>query len=189
MIGYLQGAPKLLGKQLIINVNGVGYAVSVGTSTLSQILHKASVELCIHTHVREDAITLYGFLSPSDQVLFEHLLGVSGIGPKSALFIADRGVEPITQAVQQADIGFFTQIPRVGKKLAQKIIIDLRSKLGALKELDLKPESQQYTDVVAALENLGYDSNDIYRVLQQIDLESVDLKTAIKMAMKQFAKS
>jgi Holliday junction DNA helicase RuvA len=189
MIGSLRGTPKLVGNQLIIDVNGVGYAVHTGTSTLSQLLHQQTVELCIHTHVREDEISLYGFLSPSDKVLFEHLLSVSGIGPKSALHIADRGVEPITNAVQQADISFFTQIPRVGKKLAQKIIIDLRSKLGALKELDLKPESQQYADVVAALENLGYGKDDIYRALQNVDLESVDLPTAIKLAMKQLMRS
>lgn len=185
MIGSLRGTPKLLGKQLIIDVNGVGYAVHVGTSTLSQVLNKTSVELCVYTHVREDALTLYAFLSPSDQVLFEYLLTVSGVGPKSALHIADRGVEPITQAVQQADIVFFTQIPRVGKKLAQKIIIELRSKLGALKELDLKPESQQYADVVAALENLGYGKDEVYKALQVVDLENVDLQTAIKLAMKQ----
>ena len=120
-------------------------------------------------------------------ILFEYLLSVSGIGPKSALHIADRGVEPITQAVQQADIGFFTQIPRVGKKLAQKIIIDLRSKLGALKELDLKPESQQYSDVVSALENLGYGKDDIYRSLQNIDVEELSVQAAIKLAMKQLS--
>lgn len=189
MIGSLRGTPKLLGQQFIIDVNGVGYAVNVGTSALSQLLHQPTVELCIHTHVREDEITLYGFLSPSDKVLFEHLLSVSGIGPKSALHIADRGVESITNAVQQADVGFFTQIPRVGKKLAQKIIIDLRSKLGALKELDLKPESQQYSDVVAALENLGYGEDEIYRALQNIDLESVELGAAIKLAIKQLMRT
>ncbi|MEO8581094.1 MAG: Holliday junction branch migration protein RuvA [Patescibacteria group bacterium] len=188
MIGSLRGIPKLLGKQLIIDVAGVGYAVNVGTSTLSQLLHKPTVELCIHTHVREDEISFYGFLSPSDQVLFEYLLSVSGIGPKSALHIADRGVEPITQAVQQADIGFFTQIPRVGKKLAQKIIIDLRSKLGTLKELDLKPESQQYADVVAALENFGYGTDEIYRALQHIDYDAMSIQSVIKLAIKQLSK-
>lgn len=187
MIGSLTGTPKMLGKQLIIEVGGVGYSVSVGTSTLSQIIHKTQVQLCIHTHVREDEITLYGFLSSQDKSLFEHLLGVSGIGPKSALFIADRGVEPITQAVQSADVSFFTQIPRVGKKLAQKIIIDLRSKLGALKELDLTPESQQYSDVVMALENLGFAKSEIYKAIQSIDIEQLSLSDAIKATMKQLS--
>lgn len=184
MIGSLRGTPKLLGKQFIIDVHGVGYLVNIGTATLSQILYKQEVELCIHTHVREDSLSLYGFLSPNDQQLFEHLLDVSGVGPKTALQIADRGVAQITTAVQNADASFFTQIPRVGKKVGQKIIIELRSKLGSLKELDLKPESQQYIDVVAALENLGYGTNDIYRAVQDIDVDSLSLQAAIKQAMK-----
>ncbi len=187
MIGRLTGIPQLYGNEFIIDVNGVGYSVFVGTATLAQVMHQTQVQLCIYTHVREDTISLYGFLSPQHKTLFEHLLAVSGIGPKSALAIADRGVEPITQAIQQADIGFFTQIPRVGKKLAQKIIIDLRSKLGALKELDLTAESQQYTDVVTALENLGFAKSEIYQAIQRVDIEQLSLSDAIKATMKQLS--
>lgn len=189
MIGYLKGIPKLIGTQFIIDVHGVGYLVNVGIGTLGRVQQRESVELYIHTHVREDSLSLYGFLSLADQQLFEKMLDVSGVGPKTALQIADRGVEQITQAVQNADTSFFTSIPRVGKKVGQKIIIELRSKLGSLKELDLKPESQQYTDVVAALENLGYGTNEIFRALQEINVEELTLQAAIKLAMKKIAQS
>lgn len=187
MIGYLRGNPRVIGKQLIIDVNGVGYAVQVGPSVFAQLVNQQHVELCIYTHLRENSLELFGFLSASDQSLFEYLLDVSGVGPKTAIQIADRGGSAITQAVQNADIGFFTQIPRVGKKMAQKIIIELKSKLGSLKDLDLKPESQQYSDVVQALENLGYATSDIQSALQYVDVESVNLQTAIKMTIKQIS--
>jgi Holliday junction DNA helicase RuvA len=184
MIGYLKGTPKVIGSQLVIDVGGVGYAVQVGPNTFAQIGQQTLVELIIYTHVRENTLELFGFLSVSEKTLFERLLDVSGVGPKTALHIADRGAGGITQAVQNADIGFFTQLPRVGKKLAQKIIIELKPKLGSLKELDLKPESKQYTDVLEALENLGYATSDIQSAIQSVDIESMNLQTAIKMTMK-----
>jgi holliday junction DNA helicase RuvA len=184
MIGYLRGIPRIISDRLILDVNGVGYMVNVSLSVMSRVHTEEIMELYTHTHVREEDLSLYGFSSPTELQIFEQLLSVTGVGPKTALHIADKGLAQITAAVQEADVAFFTQVPRVGKKLGQKIIIDLRSKLGSLKELDLKPESQKYSDIVSALESLGYSTNDIHQTLQHLDIEHLSLQEAIKAAMK-----
>lgn len=188
MIGYLRGKPRIIANRLLIDVNGVGYLVHVGMSVFSKVHADETLELFIHTHVKEDDISLYGFLSHTELMVFEQLLGVTGVGPKTALQLAEKGLPNITKAVQEADVVFFTQVPRVGKKLAQKIIIDLRTKLGSLKELDLKPESQHYSDVVSALESLGYSTQDIQKALQEISVEQLSLQDAIKTAMKKLSR-
>ena len=187
MISYLQGTPKIIGQKLIVIVGGVGYGVHVSPQFLSGLSHQATTELFVHTHVKEDKLDLYGFATIQEKDTFELLLSVSGIGPATALGLVAAGSHQLIEAVQNAQVSFFTNVPRVGKKLAQKIIIELRGKLGELKTLDLGPKSAKHQEVSDALIGLGFDENKVEEILSQMDLEDMDIQLSIKQAMKALA--
>lgn len=163
MIAHLRG--RIFDKQpnrIIVDVNGVGYDVSVPLSTFYGLGDAgAEIALHIHTHVREDALLLFGFASRLEQDLFERLISVSGIGPKVALAVLS-GIEPgdLIKAIQRADLARLTAIPGVGKKTSERIVVELKDRLplaahaepgaGAALPSDLKD------DVLSALMNLGY---------------------------------
>jgi Holliday junction DNA helicase RuvA len=164
MIGLLRG--KLLEKrpnQVMLDVGGVGYLVAVPLSTYAALgeLH-AEVTLLIHTHVREDALALYGFLSAREKHLFELLLGASGVGPSLALkILSGMNVEELVPAIRTGDLARLTRIPGVGRKTAERMVVELKDRLDAVaKEVD-KPASTSpagvEADVKSALVNLGYD--------------------------------
>lgn len=188
MIGYLKGSPKLLGNDLIIDVHGVGYQVSTTSSFLTEIVHSQEIELFVYTHVKEEALELFGFRSTEEKRLFLLLLDVSGVGPRTALAIIERSPQEIITAVQQADSRFFSSIPRVGKKVAQKIIIDLKSKLGSLKELDLGPTSAQHQEIVNALAGLGFAEEDVLEILRKEDYSMLSLEESIKRIIQKLGK-
>lgn len=169
MIAFLTGTPLLHGTNLIVVVNGVGYGVNVGSTTLSWAQQQSSISLYIHTHVREDQLELFGFKTPADQELFQLLLSVSGVGPKTALGLSELGSDALIRAVQTAEVATFTSMPRVGKKLAQKIIIELKSKLGSIQELYLGSSNPQEQDTVEALLALGFAEQDVQKVRTQLD--------------------
>jgi holliday junction DNA helicase RuvA len=164
MIGLLRG--RLLDKrpnQVILDVGGVGYLVAVPLSTFAALgdLH-AEVTLLIHTHVREDALALYGFLSAREKHLFELLLSASGVGPTLALkILSGMNVEELVPAIRSGDLGRLTKIPGVGRKTAERMVVELRDKLEsiALATEKLTPSSPAgvEADVKSALLNLGYD--------------------------------
>lgn len=184
MIGLLTGTVILQNQELILDVNGVGYQVAVTLSTLAKLTNNQATTLHIFTHVKEDALELFGFPELAEKKLFQLLLSVSGVGPRTALAISDLGASTITQAVQEANVARFSAVPRVGKKLAQKIIIELKSKLGSLQELELggvtDPNQQE---VVAALLSLGFEEQQIYRVVREINA-SLGIAEQVKQAMK-----
>jgi holliday junction DNA helicase RuvA len=184
MISYLIGKPLLEKDLVTILVGGVGYAVRVTDGCRVDLASQNEAELYIYTHVREEALELYGFGNINDRELFLLLLGVSGVGPKTALQIVNLGATKIIDGVQQANTHLFSSVPRVGKKLAQKIIIDLRAKLGSLKELDIGPLSPQREEVTLALQSLGFADEIIQNVLEQIDVEAVTTAEAVKQAIK-----
>lgn len=185
MIAYLQGSPKVIGHNLLVVANGVGYGVKVAPKTLSNLTGQTEVELYIYTHVKEDKLELFGFATPQEKETFELLLSVSGVGPATALGLVAAGSTQLITAVQNAQVSFFTALPRVGKKLAQKIIIELRGKLGELKTLDLEPKSAAQLELIEALIGLGFEENRVNEVVTDLDLEKVDLAAALKMAMKE----
>lgn len=184
MIGQLTGTVIRQNQELIIDVGGVGYQVAVTSSTLGKLTSNQITTLFIFTHVKEDALELFGFLDYAEKRLFQLLLGVNGVGPRTALAISDLGATIITQAVQEANVSQFSTVPRVGKKLAQKIIIELKSKLGSLQELELggvtDPNQQ---DVVTALISLGFDEQQVYRVVKEVD-HNLSIAEQVKRAMK-----
>ena len=165
MIGFLRG--QILEKhpnRLIVDVHGIGYDVYVPLSTYYQIGEEGSeVALRVYTHVREEALQLYGFLTDLERQLFERLLGISGIGPKLAVALLS-GMEPrdLLGAVQRADVARLTGVPGIGKKTAERIVLELKDRVASL---GLSPaaeapatsaEDQLKGDVLSALQNLGY---------------------------------
>lgn len=186
MIGYLSG--ELLevdGKDLLVGVGGVGYRVRVTNSEDSRIKNQESrkVELYVHTYVKEDEITLYGFVEKAELKMFELLIGVSGVGPKMAMGVLSHGrAEQIQRGVAMADVSFFTKVSGIGKKNAQRIIVDLKSKLGDLEDLDLGDEGGE-DEVTAALTQLGFARKEVGKVLKtlEVDLSEEDkIKEAIR---------
>jgi Holliday junction DNA helicase RuvA len=164
MIGLLRG--RLLEKrpnQVILDVGGVGYLVAVPLSTFAALgeLH-AEVTLLIHTHVREDTLSLYGFLSAREKHLFELLLGASGVGPTLALkILSGMNVEELVPAIRGGDLARLTKIPGVGRKTAERMVVELKDKLEAVAIEAEKPAPASAAgveaDVKSALVNLGYD--------------------------------
>ena len=188
MIALLTGTPLLFGTELIVDVQGVGYAVCVSPKTMQLAGSKKTLTLYIYTHIREEAFELFGFSTAQDKTLFLLLLTVSGVGPKTALAISDRGAQAITTAVQQADLKFFSTIPRVGKKMAQKIIIELTSKLGSLKELDLQPLNSFETELASALTALGFPDQEVAEIIRNEKLEDISIETALQQILKKAGK-
>ncbi|OGE25879.1 Holliday junction DNA helicase RuvA [Candidatus Daviesbacteria bacterium RIFCSPHIGHO2_02_FULL_39_12] len=190
MIGFLSGAihSKLAG-QIILLTNGVGYLVTIPPSYLSLLKTSAQTELFIYTHVREDALDLYGFLTPDELELFKLTLTVSGIGPKTALLVIDKGVGKVEQAIKDASTDFFTTVPRLGHKNAQKIIIELKNKLGGLKELDLASENEESTQAIEALRNLGYTRQEAMQAMQAVPTSEETLEQKISYALRNLGKA
>jgi len=191
MIGALTGSVFTIGRNpLIIMVNGVGYAVYVPAKLISKFKKSEKQTLFIHTHVRDDALDLYGFISIEDLNLFNLLLDVSGVGPKTALAVVDRGVSAVTAAVSQSDVDFFQTIPRLGKKNAQKIIIELKSKLGSIRELDLSEASGGETkEVIDALSAMGFERREITEALKKLEPSDKTVEQKIRKSLKYLGKS
>jgi holliday junction DNA helicase RuvA len=160
MIAHLRG--RLIVKhpnQAIVEATGVGYDVTITVATFSELPNLGSeVALHIHTHLREDAIALFGFLHPEEKQLFEKLLSVSGIGPKLAVTIlSGMPAADMVGAIRGNDVARLTKIPGIGRKTAERMVLELRDKL---KDFGLTPtvapSSAVEEDVLSALTNLGY---------------------------------
>ena len=183
MIGHLRGT--IIGineKTMLLEVGGVGYKISCPLSTL---LGKAEGEACalyIHTHVREDIFALYGFENEIELELFEKLRDVSGIGPKSALaMISVHSPSTIADAIEKADVELLSHTPGIGKKTAEKIIIELKGKLSHLQSVGGANEAT--FEVRLALEALGYSSREVHAVIGKLNTVGKDSSTLIKEAL------
>jgi Holliday junction DNA helicase RuvA len=162
MIAHLRG--NLLAKhpnQVVIETGGVGYEVTISVPTFSELPANGSeVALHIHTHVREDVIALYGFLRPAEKQLFEKLMTVSGIGAKLAITIlSGMPADDMTGAIRANDLTRLTKIPGIGKKTAERMVLELRDKLPPVTGISatpVTPVNATEEDVLSALVNLGY---------------------------------
>ena len=156
--------------RLIVDVSGVGYDVQVPLSTYYVTSDVGGeMALRIHTHVREDQLSLYGFATDLELMMFEKLIAVSGIGPKVALSVLS-GIEPrdLVGAIQRNDLARLTAIPGVGKKTAERICVELRDRLPkAIEAAAPSPEDSLREDLVSALANLGYHRQAIDKVLDK----------------------
>jgi len=182
---------------IILDVHGVGYRVQIPFSTYYELPEAGSVTLHIHTSVREDAIQLYGFRTLLEKSFFQLLISVSGIGPKLAKDILSN-IQPdqLAQAIRLGDIHKLSTIPGIGKKTAERLVLELKEKVGKLDvslvpttESKALPEDDIVEDVVSALLNLGYKEPQVRKVIGSLDaaqgnsLEEL-LKQALKVLMK-----
>jgi holliday junction DNA helicase RuvA len=192
MIGRLTG--KIADKETdgaVIDVNGVGYAVSLPLSTLAALpLLNETITLWIHTHVREEELRLFGFETKQDRTAFRTLLKISGVGPKVALAVigALNGPELIT-AVQTADSKRLSAIPGIGKKTAERMILELGGKLDFGKEADGVQSglSGVFSELDSALKNLGFKAPAVQKVLNEVKDESAEDATFEQLLRKSLA--
>ena len=200
MIAFLRGRPVTTGPDhVVLDVGGIGYKVFVPTSVIGK-LADPQVEVTIHTylHVREDALQLFGFLEDADRGIFELLIQVSGIGPKVALAVLSSTTTPaFVQAVINEQVNLLTQIPGVGKKTAQRVIVELKDKFG---KMDVAAdagipgtavESYNITgDALQALVALGYNPVEAKRVLGRVTSanKDIELEETVRLALKELAK-
>jgi holliday junction DNA helicase RuvA len=191
MIGFLRG--RLFDKkptQVLVDVNGVGYQVQVPLSTYALLgaIH-SETELLIHTHVREDQITLYGFQTAREKQSFELLISASGVGPNLGIRILS-GMSPgeLLPAIRKGDLAQLTRIPGVGRKIAERMVVELRDKI-ALIEPDVQTPSQgrppTEEDVISALLNLGYERRTAEQVVERGRAAGSDFDTLLRAALKQ----
>jgi holliday junction DNA helicase RuvA len=179
MIGQLRG--RLAEKrpnQVLVDVGGVGYMVLVPLSTFAALgeLH-TEVTLLIHTHVREDALALYGFVSSREKHLFELLISASGVGPSLALkILSGMSVEELVPAIRGSDLARLTKIPGVGRKTAERIVVELKDKLETVVVEAERPAASSpagvEADVVSALINLGYDARVAEKTVEEARTDS-----------------
>jgi Holliday junction DNA helicase RuvA len=183
MIGSIRGKIVVkTDKFVLIEANGVGYKVSVSPEILVKTHQKdEEIFLFIHTHVREDAFDLYGFLKQEELEFFEMLLNVSGIGPRSALAILGiASIETLRKAIGTGDTSYLTKISGIGRKTAEKIVIELRDKMGK----DLGGSSlQEELDALEALKSLGYSQGEAREALKKVEA-NLDTNKKIREALK-----
>lgn len=186
MIGFLRGIYQETNEQyIIVDVGGVGYAVFVPDVFRGKAKPETEVALFVSTQVKEDAIELYGFPQPQEKKLFELLRTVSGVGPKTALSIVGYGVTAVQTAIATADVTFFTAIPRIGKKNAQKIIIELKNKLGGVTDLNLNDQPNgPRQEVLEALTGMGFARADVQQYLHDKFDDEKSLEQNIKLALQ-----
>ena len=189
MIGSIKGKIVLkTEKFLIVETGGVGYKINISPDTLSRLSatsnpgqKDASVSFWIHTHVREDALDLYGFIDYKELEFFEMLINVSGVGPRSALVILSiASIETLKKAVATSDISYLTKISGIGKKTAEKIVLELRDKFGKEKS---DGSLQEELDALEALKSLGYSQNEAREALKKVPSE-MNTNKKIKEALK-----
>lgn len=201
MIAHLSG--KLLEKQansVIIDVGGVGYEVTIPLSTFYELGEAGSqVELRIFTHVREDALQLFGFKTARERDLYLKLISVQGIGAKSGItMLSGMSADEIIAAIRTDNLARLTSIPGVGRKTAERLVIELRDKVGELAagataaaaSGDTIGADEAYDDALSALVNLGYQRNAAEKALQQVRNEGTEpsVQKLLRQALQRLAK-
>ena len=195
MYEYLNGElAHILPTAIVVDVHGVGYQVGFANPYRLQDSLKKQIKVLVQQVVREDSITLYGFISSEERELFQRLISVSGIGPKSAMSIlANDDTEGFVNAVESGNVTYLTKFPGVGKKTAQQIILDLKGKFEAVPEETTKAvvSTNQATleEAKEALLGLGYSAKEITKIWNSLEAAAPSttqeaLKVAFKLLMK-----
>ena len=191
MIASLNGKVESLGTDgAIINVGGVGFQVYMPTSTLSN-LGNVGEEVKVYTHfyLREDNAALYGFASVEELGLFQTLIGVSGLGPRLALAVLSAmSVEQVSMAIVTGSVDLLTAVPGIGKKTAERLVLELKDKIGAgVIATPAAHLAQENTDVLAALTSLGYSVSEASRAIATLPPASdLNLEEKVKLALQYF---
>lgn len=192
MIAYIEGKIIYsLDKFIIINTGGVGYKVHITPDTSLLCVEGKNISLFIYTAVRENSLDLFGFITMEELSFFELLLDVSGIGPRSALgIIALAPIDTIKRAIATGDMGYLNKVSGIGKKTAEKIIVELRDKLQNYKDDDGTPSSlREESDILDALKSLGYSQNEARTALKQVPSSTLGTNSRIKEALRIMSKN
>jgi len=187
MIGWLKGDVRELDPAglILLDIGGIGYEVSVSLQTLCKFKQGDPAELSIHTHVREDQITLFGFSDRSERGIFRKLTSVSGIGARMALnLMSGMATSELIQAIESADDAAIARTPGIGSKTAQRLILELQGKLGG-DAMVAGTASGNAADVRSALLNLGYKPAQIDAALKKIEVS--DFESMFRAALKALA--
>ncbi|MCB0348876.1 MAG: Holliday junction branch migration protein RuvA [Bdellovibrionales bacterium] len=183
MIAYIEG--KLFStseSSIIVLVNGVGYELLCSQSTIDDLLGKEQVKLFVFTNVKEDAIQLFGFSTMTEKSLFLSLIKVNGVGPKMATqILSGATIQKICEWVESNDVKALTQLPKVGKKTAEQIILTLKGKLVLSEEW--KPKSATKTEIQSALVNLGFKLAEIDKVIETLD-DSISVEDGVRTSLQ-----
>ena len=184
MIGYIEGEVIFKGdRSLILKTGGIGYALSTTPELVTRLTVGEAAHLWTHLAVKEDALDLYGFSSRDELELFRLLISISGIGPKSALGVLSLAdVKTLAHAIGSRDSGYLTKVSGIGKKLAEKIVLELRDKVGEL--IKGGNISNAETEAIDALESLGYAPRDTREIIRTLAKEHVTAQDIIRKALQ-----
>lgn len=178
MIGYLKGnIISAKPTRILLDVNGVGYAINISINTFEELTNKQSASLYIHTSVKEDSITLFGFYTESEKEMFELLISISGIGPKLALnILSGIRVDDLKNAIESGDVSRITAVPGIGRKTAERLVLELKSKVDHIVEEGEKgiPFSIK-NEAISALTTLGYNFKIADKVVRDTLSEDADI--------------
>ena len=187
MISHLSGTSiELSEKYAVLDVSGVGYKVYCSTETLGRLAAGEPASLHTYLSVREDALDLYGFGTLEERDFFELLISISGIGPRGALgILSATSVSTLKRAIATGDTSYLTKVSGIGRKTAEKVVLELRDKLRAHADTKENPhELRAESDVIEALKSLGYSQNEARDALKEVPAEIVGTNARIKEALK-----
>jgi len=194
MIAFIRG--KIIAKltaAVILENHDIGYEIFVGENFLNELQNNQEVEIYLHHHVREEASDLYGFKTLADLEVFKLLLGVSGVGPKSALGVLSlASASDVSQAILRGDPNLLTKVAGIGKKTAERIVLELKSKISRAQASTLDGEASALnygSDEIDALMSLGYSLSEARSALGVISKEVTDSGERVKQALKTMKKS
>ncbi|MBU0598598.1 Holliday junction branch migration protein RuvA [Patescibacteria group bacterium] len=192
MISYVSGIIKVITKRsVVLETNGVGYEIYVLPLVLEKAKSGEELSLFTHMHVREDAMELYGFADMEQRIFFQDLISVSGVGPKSAVTIMSLAPLPdLKKAIVQEDASLLTKVSGIGKKTAERLILELRNKLTVSEEDKIDSSSAGTSDSqsIDGLISLGYSAGEAREALRQVDKDITEVKDRIKAALKMLGK-
>ena len=194
MISYLEGRVKYINQKniCVLTSSGVGYEVQMDKNQIDKLELDQDIQLHIYTNVKEDALDLYGFIERSEKIMFEQLTSISGIGPKSAMQILTlSGAQVLYENVVKNNVAYLTQISGIGKKIAEKIVLELKDKLpkisfefGGMSSENNNVNMSENMDVFEALKSMGYTPKEAKDAIAGITDNTMTLEQKIKFALK-----
>ena len=191
MIATLEGRLEYRGvDSIIINVAGIGFQVHIPSSTLSQLGAVGdTISLYTHLHVTQDKFSLYGFASGEELALFKHLISVSGVGPKLGVaLLSGLRAEQLAMAITSGNVDLISQVPGIGKKMAGRLVVELKAKLGKEWKEAALPLVPEDTDAIAALTSLGYSVREATQAISRLPSPSkLSLEEKVRLALEQMA--
>lgn len=191
MISQLEGIIKFkTDKFVVIDVSGVGYQIFVGFETLKSLKSEQKALLWTHLNVRENALDLYGFLNYAELEFFRQLIQISGIGPKNALSVLDVApLDVLRRAISSGEKTYLTKVSGIGQRLAEKIVIELKDKLGSVGAEHNQESFKEEEEALEALRSLGYSLSESRKAIRDLPEGVVGVESIVKKALKNVSKN